>query len=264
MRFALPFAALALVTACGEPDYLQTPVDPMPQPAPAMAPAPAAVPSAGGVPTPSGISTSDLNSALYGSTVPATGAVQDPATVPPVAPAPVPAGAPAGVYPSVAPLPPDTPNPELIYGHKINTPDAPSQAAADATSNTGISDEQDFQAVSARETIESDKARIDANKAQYEQIQPTALPERTDEETAAVIQYVLTATNAKGQSIYGRRAVSEEKYQKACQNYITGVAAQAAFLKAGGPDRDPKRLDPDGDGYACDFDPTPFRAGAGN
>ena len=255
MRFALPIAALALVTACGEPDYLQTPVDPMPQPAPAMAPA--AVPSASAAPTPSGISSSDLNSALYGTTAPVAGA---PAAAAVAAPAPVPAGAPAGVYPSVAPLPPDTPNPELIYGHKINTPEAPS----DPTVNAGISDEQDFQAVSSRETIESDKARIEANAAQYEQIAPTALPERTDEETAAVIQYVLSATNAKGQSIYGRRTVSEEKYQKACQKFITGVAAQAAFLKAGGPDRDPKRLDPDGDGYACDFDPTPFRAAAGN
>ena len=36
--------------------------------------------------------------------------------------------------------------------------------------------------------------------------------------------------------------------------------AQQAFLEAGGPERDRKGLDPDGDGYACAWDPTPFRA----
>ena len=36
--------------------------------------------------------------------------------------------------------------------------------------------------------------------------------------------------------------------------------AQAEFLRRGGPDRDPKALDPDGDGFACSWDPRPFQA----
>ena len=32
-----------------------------------------------------------------------------------------------------------------------------------------------------------------------------------------------------------------------------------AFLEAGGPKRDRKGLDPDGDGFACAWDPRPFR-----
>ena len=31
-------------------------------------------------------------------------------------------------------------------------------------------------------------------------------------------------------------------------------------LPCGGPERDPRGLDPDGDGFACDWDPAPFRA----
>ena len=38
---------------------------------------------------------------------------------------------------------------------------------------------------------------------------------------------------------------------------------QEAFLDAGGPKRDPHALDPDGDGFACAWDPRPFRAARG-
>ena len=41
---------------------------------------------------------------------------------------------------------------------------------------------------------------------------------------------------------------------------MSDAAAQEAFLKAGGPERDRYGLDPDGDGFACRWDPTPFRA----
>ncbi|MCY1125565.1 hypothetical protein OU426_01750 [Frigidibacter sp. RF13] len=132
-----------------------------------------------------------------------------------------------------------------------------------ATASAGLSDEQDFSAVSSRETIESDKARIEANKAQYVQIQPGALPERPGEATSAVVAYVLSAPNSLGQPMYDRRSVKADDHQRACQNYTSDESAQEAFLKAGGPKRDPKKLDPDGDGYACGFDPTPYRS-AGN
>ena len=48
----------------------------------------------------------------------------------------------------------------------------------DPAPQAGVSDEQDFQAVKQRETIESDKARIERNRAQYQVDQPTALPTR--------------------------------------------------------------------------------------
>ena len=57
------------------------------------------------------------------------------------------------------------------------------------------------------------------------------------------------------------RGQSLEPAKAACARYPTDAAAQEAFLKAGGPQRDSKKLDPDGDGFACGFDPTPFQSG---
>jgi len=239
MRRSAPFLLIGLLAACATPAHLQSQGGTgfgagatgygAPAPTYPAATAPATAPVAGGIPS------SEINSALFGTTA-APGAA-------PAVPAPIASAAPAA--PSALPV---TAVPAL--------PAAPGTA--------GISDEQDFEAVSSRETIESDKARIEANKANYQQIAPTALPERTGEAVSPVVAYVLSAPNGLGEAIYDRRAVKPETYQKACQRYPTAEAAQAAFLKAGGPKRDGKKLDPDGDGYACDFDPTPFRQAAGN
>ena len=40
--------------------------------------------------------------------------------------------------------------------------------------------------------------------------------------------------------------------------------AQKAFLSRGGPERDILLLDPDGDGFACKWDPRPFRLAVQN
>ena len=134
-------------------------------------------------------------------------------------------------------------------------------AAAPAQSHTGISDENDFSAVASRETIASDKARMEQNRAQYQQVQPTDLPERTGAASAAVdlVQYALNAPNRKGETIYPRSRIAISSSERNCGRYDTPEAAQQAFLRAGGPQRDSKNLDPDGDGFACYWDPTPFQ-----
>ena len=49
-----------------------------------------------------------------------------------------------------------------------NAPAGIAETTSEMTINTpGVSDEQDFAAVTSRETIESDKARIERNRAQY-------------------------------------------------------------------------------------------------
>lgn len=240
MRHAAPLLLIGLLAACATPAHLQ------PQggtgfgegatgygatgygaPAATYPSAPVAAPVAGGIPS------SEINSALFG-TAAASGTALPPA---PVAQAPTAATTATADPAAAAPALPGTP---------------------------GISDEQDFAAVSSRESIESDKARIETNKANYQQIAPTALPERKGEAVSPVVAYVLSAPNGLGETIYDRLPVKPETYQKACQRYATAEAAQEAFLKAGGPKRNGKKLDPDGDGYACDFDPTPFRQAAGN
>ena len=127
-----------------------------------------------------------------------------------------------------------------------------------------ISDEQDFAAVSQRETIESDKQRIDRNRAQYQIDQPTALPQRVGDAGPNIVQYALSSRNPRGTQVYRRGGLRLTSYNAACARYASPDLAQAAFLAAGGPVRDRKGLDPDGDGYACSWDPAPFRAAVQN
>ena len=135
--------------------------------------------------------------------------------------------------------------------------------AAPAVNSAGISDEQDFSAVSTRETIESDKERIAQNRAQYQQIQPGALPTRSGGNAALIIEYAVKAPNRLGEAIYRRSSIALANHERACARYDNPEAAQEAFLKSGGPQRDPKNLDPDGDGFACRWDPTPFQKARG-
>ncbi|MBC2834393.1 hypothetical protein [Paragemmobacter straminiformis] len=140
--------------------------------------------------------------------------------------------------------------------------DAPSNIQTESGemvhSNTGISDEQDFNAVSQRETIESDKERLARNRAQYQVIQPTAIPERTAT-GANIVEYALKTTNNPGTQVYSRSSLRLTDPLVACARYGSSDLAQQAFLEAGGPERDRKGLDPDGDGFACTWDPRPFR-----
>jgi hypothetical protein len=126
--------------------------------------------------------------------------------------------------------------------------------------NGGVSDEQDFSAVTGRETIESDKARIEANRAQYQVIQPGALPVRPGESGPNIAQYAIATNNPVGVELYNRPSFYLVNVKVACSKYTSSDLAQQAFLGFGGPQKDPKALDPDGDGFACDWDPRPFRA----
>ena len=50
-----------------------------------------------------------------------------------------------------------------------------------------------------------------------------------------------------------------------CGRRVARVArAQIDFLAKGGPERDRLGVDPDGDGYACAWNPAPFRAAVRN
>jgi hypothetical protein len=128
--------------------------------------------------------------------------------------------------------------------------------------NVGISDEQDFAAVSARETIQSDAERIQQNRDQYVQIAPGALPTRPSDTGPNIVQFAPSTDHAVGTEVY-RRSGGGGDWARACANFASPDLAQEAFLERGGPDRDRMGVDPDGDGFACTWDPRPFRAAAG-
>ena len=145
----------------------------------------------------------------------------------------------------------------------LPTPAAPTPAAP--ANNPGLSDEQSFEAVSNRETIESDAERRARQAAALQVVMPSALPDRPADTGPNIVQYALNAPNKLGQEWYSRSIFSGQgKFQRNCATYNSPDAAQRDFLLRGGPEKDPRGLDPDGDGFACGWDPAPFLLAAGN
>ena len=130
--------------------------------------------------------------------------------------------------------------------------------------NPGLSDENDFEAVAERQTIESDAERLKQNQEVYTIIQPTNVPRRPGTNIPNVVEYALITNNPLGVTIYERRFKSQARFERNCNRYVSDSSAQEAFLMAGGPERDQFGIDPDGDGYACRWDPSPFRKAVGN
>lgn len=144
------------------------------------------------------------------------------------------------------------------------TPTTVGSAPTPTLNNPDISDEQDFDAVSGRETIESDAARLERLREEYTVIQPADLPSRPGSVGPNVVEFALSTNHPVGTSVYRRSGSggSREDLLRRCAVYVSADAAQRDFLASGGPTRDRKRLDPDGDGYACLWDPAPFRTAA--
>jgi hypothetical protein len=137
--------------------------------------------------------------------------------------------------------------------------DAPTQTAL--ASNPGISDEQNFDAVAGRESIESDAERRARQAAAYQLIEATALPTRNGRVEPNIVQFALQAPNNRGEEVFDRSGLSgESRFQRNCAKYRTPDEAQRDFLTRGGPQRDRLGIDPDGDGFACGWDPQAFRS----
>lgn len=126
---------------------------------------------------------------------------------------------------------------------------------------TSLSDEQDFTAVSGRETIDSDQERRAAQQEQYQVVEAQALPTRDGSSGSNIVAFALATSNAVGQSVHRRSGLFlDSRFARNCAKYGSPDLAQQAFLDAGGPESDGKSLDPDGDGFACGWDPSPYRA----
>jgi hypothetical protein len=135
--------------------------------------------------------------------------------------------------------------------------------ASPSNATPGISDEQDFAAVSTRESIQSDAARRAQQAAQYQVVQPTALPTPPADTGPNIVAYALAAPNRVGQPWYSRFVFAGARYNRNCGGFRSADEAQQQFLARGGPERDPLGIDPDGDGFACGWDPAPFLAAVG-
>ena len=132
----------------------------------------------------------------------------------------------------------------------LSTPGA--TAPAGTPSGTPIDDDQ----INLMQwTLEQQKIDAAAAEPKLVVVSPTALPSRVGDANIAL--YAQQTTNAVGQRLYKRSGMG---IGGACGRYRTADDAQRAFLAAGGPQADPQGLDPDGDGFACRWDPAPYRA----
>lgn len=173
--------------------------------------------------------------------------------------------------PYVAPLPPQTvtvSSAPVAVAVVTPPPSAADPAAAAIAADTrailarapnGLSQEGDFDAVSQTRSIAADAELRRQQAAMATRVVPTALPPRPEGDTPNIVQYALSTTHPQGVKRYPRSPLFLGNVKKNCAAFTSANEAQEAFLAAGGPARDRKGLDPDGDGYACGWDPTPFR-----
>ncbi len=138
---------------------------------------------------------------------------------------------------------------------------SPANAPPPVLNSAGISNENNFDAVSGQRSIEGDAARIASNSAQYQVVQPEALPDRS-EAGPNIVAFAIQTRHARGTKVYRRSFTRAAKTQRACAAYSSADQAQIDFLAQGGPDRDRAGVDPDGDGFACSWDPSPYRRAA--
>lgn len=92
-----------------------------------------------------------------------------------------------------------------------------------------------------------------------EQVAAKPVPSRPGGNGPSVVGFALSTSHPVGQAVYPRSNTSAERAARACDRYTSDDLAQAAFLNSGGPERDTQGVDPDGDGYACKWDPERFR-----
>jgi hypothetical protein len=95
--------------------------------------------------------------------------------------------------------------------------------------------------------------QLDAARSRLVVDRPGSVPQGVAGVNIAL--YAQQSGNAVGERVYARRGGGGG----ACGRYPNADAAQRAFLAAGGPASDSLGLDPDGDGFACKWDPTPYR-----
>lgn len=139
----------------------------------------------------------------------------------------------------------------------VTAPTAPSE-------NPSISTENDFAAVSEQRTIRDDAALIEKNRQAYTVVEPTEVPPRDGASDPNIVAYALSTSHPRGTRMYSRSGLNlASRAQRNCAGFPSPDQAQIAFLSQGGPERDPKSLDPDGDGYACSWNPEPFRRASG-
>ena len=88
-------------------------------------------------------------------------------------------------------------------------------------------------------------------------IQPGDIPDIIA--TVNIAAFARSTINPVGKRIYRRNYIGSSNKPNNCSRFRIKDDSQRYFLANGGPELDPLKLDPDGDGYACFWNPEVFR-----
>ena len=113
----------------------------------------------------------------------------------------------------------------------------------------------------ARATRDAEQAAFERRRSEFQMVEATALPDRPSD-VPNITAFALSTTNAPGQQVHRRSRLTTQNHARNCLSFPSDDVAQEEFLRRGGPQRDPLNLDPDGDGFACNWSPEPLRAAA--
>ena len=110
-----------------------------------------------------------------------------------------------------------------------------------------------------QQIIDKEKAAKKLQKARDERIEIEIKNTDNNFIDVNVARFARETNNKIGENIFSRTGFSIYNHWNECAKFKNKDDAQRKFLKAGGPYIDKFNLDPDGDGYACKWDPDAYR-----
>ena len=110
-----------------------------------------------------------------------------------------------------------------------------------------------------QQNIDKEKAAKKLEDARKERIEIKVDNSTNHSDYVNVAKFARDTKNKKGEKIYTRLSLNIYDNWNECSKFKTKDDAQRKFLKEGGPYNDKFNLDPDGDGFACDWDPEIYR-----
>jgi len=98
----------------------------------------------------------------------------------------------------------------------------------------------------------------EAARQQLVIVAPEPVPQQ--DLTANVVRFARETTHPVGTKMYNRPAFRDRRQaNRVCARFANADEAQRQFLSNGGPVLDRFNIDPDGDGFACGFNPDTYR-----
>ena len=110
-----------------------------------------------------------------------------------------------------------------------------------------------------QQNVDKEKAAKKLENARKERIEIKVDNSTNYSDYVNVAKFARETKNKKGEKIFNRLIFSIYDNWNECSKFKTKDEAQRKFLKDGGPYKDRFNLDPDGDGFACDWDPEIYR-----